>query len=41
MNMDNIHRKRCMQDIEAAKLQKEVEEELNLRQSFKGKLSYK
>ncbi|CAF1143498.1 unnamed protein product [Rotaria sordida] len=37
MNMDNIHRRKCMQEVEAAKLQKEVDEELNLRRSFKAK----
>ncbi|CAF2942374.1 unnamed protein product [Rotaria sp. Silwood2] len=36
MNMDNIHRRKCMNEIEAAKLQKEVDEELNLRRSFKA-----
>ncbi|CAF3257260.1 unnamed protein product [Rotaria socialis] len=36
MTMDSVHRKRCMHDIEAAKLQKEVDEELNLRRSFKA-----
>ena len=30
MNMDNSHRKKCMHDIEAAKLQKEVDENLCL-----------
>ena len=29
MNMDSVHRRKCMQEIEAAKLQKQVEEELN------------
>ena len=38
MNMDNIHRRKCMPEIEAAKLKKEVEEELSLRHPFKGNL---
>ncbi|CAF3487652.1 unnamed protein product [Rotaria sp. Silwood1] len=36
MNMDNIHRTKCMHEIEAAKLRKEVDEELNLRRSVKA-----
>jgi hypothetical protein len=35
--MDNVHRRKCMHDIEAAKLQKEIDEELTLSRSFKGK----
>ncbi|UJR20636.1 hypothetical protein I4U23_023761 [Adineta vaga] len=37
INMDNIHRKKCMYEIEAAKLQKEVEDEMHLSYSFKAK----
>ncbi len=40
MNMDSVHRRKCMQEIEAGKLQKEVDEELNLRRSFKGNLPF-
>lgn len=36
INVDNVHRRKCMYDILAAKLQKEVDEELNLSYSFKG-----
>jgi hypothetical protein len=36
MTMDNVHRRKCMHDMEAAKLQKEVDDELNLGRSFKG-----
>jgi hypothetical protein len=39
MDMDNVHRRKCLYDIEAAKLQKEVEEEMHLGYSFKGKCS--
>ncbi|CAF1026654.1 unnamed protein product [Rotaria sordida] len=35
--MDNVHRRKCMHEIQAAKLQKEVDDELILnRQSFKA-----
>ncbi|UJR29015.1 hypothetical protein I4U23_010233 [Adineta vaga] len=36
MSVDNIHRRKCMHEIEAAKLQKEVEDELVLNRSFKA-----
>ena len=35
--MDNVHRRKCMHEIEEAKLQKEVEDELRLSRPFKGK----
>ena len=38
VTMHNTHRKKCMHDIEAAKLQKEVDDELLLNRSFKGKI---
>ena len=38
MNMDNVHRRKCMPEIELSKLKKEVEEELSLRHLFKGNL---
>lgn len=41
MNIDNVHRHKCMQDIEAAKLRQAVEEEINLRHSFRGKFYFK
>lgn len=34
--MDNIHRRKCVHQAEAEKLQKEVEEELTVHRSFKG-----
>ncbi len=37
MTMDNIHRKKCMHQLEEAKLQKEIDDELMLNRSFKGK----
>ena len=40
MNIDNVHRHKCMQDIEAAKLRQAVEEEINLRHSFRGKFYF-
>ncbi|CAF1114024.1 unnamed protein product [Adineta steineri] len=36
MNMDSVHRRKCMYEIEAAKLQKEVDEDINLAYSFKA-----
>ncbi|CAF3168277.1 unnamed protein product [Rotaria sp. Silwood2] len=36
VTMDNVHRKKCMHEIEAAKLQKEVDDELMLNRSFKA-----
>jgi hypothetical protein len=36
MNMDSVHRRKCMYEMEAAKLQKELDEELHLGYSFKG-----
>jgi hypothetical protein len=33
----NIHRRKCMHEIEATKLQKEADEELTLTRTFKGK----
>ena len=39
MNMDSVHRRKCMYEIEAAKLQKEVDDEVHLSYSFKGKSS--
>ena len=36
MSVDNIHRRKCMHEIEAAKIQKEVDDELLLSRSFKG-----
>ena len=35
-NFDSVHRRKCMHDIEVAKLQKEVDEELHCRPLFKG-----
>ena len=40
VTMDNIHRRKCMHDIETAKLKKEVDDELLLNRSFKGKYFY-
>lgn len=37
--MGHLHRKKCAHSIEAAKLQKEVDEELVLNRPFKGKSS--
>jgi hypothetical protein len=37
MTMDNVHRKKCMHQLEEAKLQKEIDDELMLNRSFKGK----
>jgi hypothetical protein len=39
MDMENIHRGTCIPDMEAAKLRKEIEEDLSIRHSFKGNLS--
>ena len=39
MNIDSVHRRKCMHEIEAAKLQKEVDEELSLGRPFKGSFS--
>ncbi|CAF0730762.1 unnamed protein product [Adineta steineri] len=36
MSVDNIHRRKCMHEIEAAKIQKEVDDELLLNRSFKA-----
>ncbi|CAF0795008.1 unnamed protein product [Adineta ricciae] len=36
MNMDSVHRRKCMYEIEAAKLQKEVDDEVHLSYSFKA-----
>jgi protein FAM161A len=36
MNMDSVHRRKCMHEIEAAKLQKEVDEELSMGRPFKA-----
>ncbi|CAF1349340.1 unnamed protein product [Rotaria sp. Silwood1] len=36
VTMDNVHRRKCMHEIEAAKLQKEVDDELMLNRSFKA-----
>ncbi len=38
--MGNVHRKKCMHQIEEAKLQKEIEDELLLNRSFKGKIFF-
>jgi len=37
MTMDHIHRKKCIHQLEEAKLQKEIDDELMLSRSFKGK----
>jgi hypothetical protein len=39
MSVDNVHRRKCMHEIEAAKIQKEVDDELLLSRSFKGNLN--
>jgi hypothetical protein len=39
MSVDNIHRRKCMHEMEAAKIQKEVDDELLLTRSFKGSCS--
>ena len=36
MDMENIHRRTCIPEIEAAKLKKAVEEELTIHHPFKG-----
>ena len=36
-NFDRVHR-RCMCEIEAAKLKKEIDEELHMHHVFRGKL---
>ncbi|CAF3173381.1 unnamed protein product [Rotaria socialis] len=36
VTMDNVHRRKCKHEIEAAKIQKEVEDELMLNRSFKA-----
>ena len=37
--MGHVHRRKCAHSIEAAKLQKEVDEELVLNRPFKGRSS--
>ena len=37
--MGNVHRKKCMHQIEEEKLQREIEDELLLNRSFKGNYS--
>jgi hypothetical protein len=39
MTMGNVHRRKCMHQLSEAKLQKEIEDELLLSRSFKGKYS--
>jgi protein FAM161A len=39
MTMGNVHRKKCIHQLEEAKLQKEIDDELLLNRSFKGKYS--
>lgn len=40
ITMDNVHRRKCMHEIEAAKIQKEVDDELMISRSFKGKCCF-
>jgi hypothetical protein len=37
VTMNNIHRKKCTHQIQEEKIQKEIDDELMLNRSFKGK----
>lgn len=40
MNMDSVHRTKCMYEILSAKIQKEVDDELSMTHHFKGNLIF-